>query len=307
MKKIMAIIIGLAVLTVVVLSGTRFAAHGGAKPVVVTTIYPLYEFTKQVVGNKADVVLLVPSGAEPHDWEPAAADLIKVKQASLVVYNGAGMEPWIDKISDTMLAEKKTVSAASSVGLLPAQYNEEGGPADPGTVDPHIWLDPVNAQSIVTEIAAKMTELDSSNGNYYKGNAAAYNKQLAGLDQEYSSALSAVASKEIITSHAAFGYLANRYHLKQIAIMGLSPEAEPTPERMAQIIAYIRKTDIKYIFFETLVSPKLSEVISNEAGAKTLVLNPLEGLTEDEAAKGENYITVMRTNLGNLQTALGVK
>jgi len=305
MRKTLTKILCLTVMTMVLLSSISFAAFWNSKPTVATTIYPLYEFTRQVAGDKAEVVLLVPSGAEPHDWEPAASDLIKVKRASLFVYNGAGMEAWVDKIAGTMLADKKTVSAAGVVSLIPAQYSEEGGPAEPGAIDPHVWLDPVNAQAIVQAIATALAEIDSDNASYYQTNADAYIGQLAGLDSEYRTALASASRREIITSHAAFGYLARRYDLKQVAIMGLSPDAEPTPERMAEIIRHVRANGIKYIFFETLVGPKLSEVIANESGAQTLVLNPIEGLTDEEIAQGMNYISEMRMNLVNLKYALG--
>ena len=306
MRKAWTRIVAVIELNLVLLSSVSFAAFWDSKPTIVTTIYPLYEFTRQVVGDKAEVILLVPAGAEPHDWEPAATDLIRIKRASLVVYNGGGMEPWIDRLTGTVLAGKRTVSAAGAVSLISAQYTEEGGPADPGSIDPHVWLDPVNAQAIVQAIATAMAEVDADNAGEYQANADAYNRQLAGLDSEYQAALASAAGREIITSHAAFGYLANRYGLRQVAIMGLSPDAEPAPERMAEIIRHVRANGIKYIFFETLVSPKLAEVIAGETGAQTLVLNPMEGLTEEELAQGMNYITVMRMNLVNLQYALGI-
>ncbi len=306
MRKTLAKILCLTLTAMFLLSGIGFAAFWNAKPTIVTTIYPLYEFTKQVVGDKAEVILLVPAGAEPHDWEPAPADLIKVKNAAMIVYNGTGMEPWIDKMANTVLTGKKAVVATGAVSLLPAQYNEEGGPAESGEADPHVWLDPVNAQAIVQAIAAAAAELDPGNAGYYQANAAAYNQQLAALHEEYAAALTPAPRRVFITSHAAFGYLANRYGLRQVAIMGLAPDAEPTPERMVEIIRYVRLAGIKYIFFETLVSPKLAEVIAKEAGAQTLVLNPIEGLADEELARGENYLSIMRMNLVNLKYALGV-
>lgn len=301
MKKKLLRVFCLALLLVVFTSGLSFAA----KPAIVTTIYPLYDFTKQVVGDKADVVLLVPAGAEPHDWEPAPADMIKIKNAKLFIYNGAGMEAWIDKLQSSILNGKKVVKASDYVTVLPAQFTEEGEPAPAGVTDPHIWLDPVNVQAIVQGIANAVSETDSANTEYYQSNANNYIAQLQALDQDYQ-ILSNAPRKQIVTSHAAFGYLAKRYGLQQVAIMGLAPDAEPTPQRMAEIIRYVKANGIQCIFFETLVSPKLSEVIASEAGAQTLVLNPIEGLTDEEIAQGANYITEMRMNLTNLKIALGV-
>ncbi|WP_312523941.1 metal ABC transporter solute-binding protein, Zn/Mn family [Anaerospora sp.] len=305
MQKYLTRLLCFTLMAMLLSTNVSLAAWWNTKPTIVTTIYPLYEFTKQVVGDKADVVLLVPNGAEPHDWEPSPADLIKVKNASLVIYNGAGLEPWVDKIGSSTLSGKQTLSAASVVPLLQAQYDEEGESAAAGVMDPHVWLDPINAQAIVQAIAAAAAQTDPSNSDYYFANSAKYSTQLAELDNEYQLALASTARRDIITSHAAFGYLAARYGLNQIAIMGLSPDAEPTPERMAQVIRHVRSAGIKYIFFETLVSPKLSEIIASETGAQTLVLNPLEGLSDDEIANGENYVTVMRMNLTNLKYALG--
>lgn len=287
-------------------TGLASAAFWNSKPQIVTTMYPLYEFTKQVVGDKADVILLVPAGAEPHDWEPAPSDMITVKRAGIFIYNGAGMEPWLDRVGESLLAGKKVVRAIDAVTVIPAQFDEEGAPAANGEVDPHIWLDPVNAQAVVNSIAAAVAEVDSSNASFYAANADAYNAQLGLLHAEYSSALANATYHEFVTSHAAFGYLANRYGLKQISIMGVTPDAEPTPERMANIVKYVRNNGIRYIFFETLVNPRLSEIIAQEAGAQTLVLNPIEGLTNEEIARGESYISVMRLNLENLKHVLAV-
>ncbi|HMM22369.1 MAG TPA: metal ABC transporter substrate-binding protein [Selenomonadales bacterium] len=301
MRKRLFGILCLTLLMVVFTSGLGLAA----KPTIVTTIYPLYDFTKQVVGDKADVALLVPAGAEPHDWEPAPADMIKIKNAKMFVYNGAGMEEWIDKLQGSVLKGKKVVKASDYVNVLAAQFTEEGEPAPAGISDPHIWLDPVNAQAIVQGIADAVSAMDPANGSYYKSNASHYIAELQALDQEYQ-ILGNAPRKQIVTSHAAFAYMAKRYGLQQVAIMGLAPDAEPTPQRMAEVIRYVKANGIRYIFFETLVSPKLSEVIASEAGAQTLVLNPIEGLTDEEIAQGANYITEMRMNLTNLKIALGV-
>lgn len=300
MKKKLLGVFGLTLLLLIFSTGLGFAA----KPAIVTTFYPLYDFTKQVVADKADVILLVPAGAEPHDWEPAPADMVSIKKAQLFIYNGAGMETWIDKLQNSVLQGKKTVNASGYVAVLPAQFDEEGEAAPAGTVDPHIWVDPVNAQAIVRGIADAVSDIDHDNADFYKSNAEHYIAQLQELDQEYKESLGNAKFKQIVTSHAAFGYLAKRYGLQQIAVMGLSPDAEPNAKRMGEIVQYVKSNGIKYIFFETLVNPKLSEVIAKEAGAQTLVLNPIEGLTNEEIAQGANYLTEMRMNLTNLKIAL---
>ena len=305
MRKTLSKMLSLTLMAMVLLSGISFAAFWNSKPTIVTTIYPLYDFTKQVVGDKANVILLVPAGAEPHDWEPAPSDLVTIKKADLFIYNGAGMEVWIDKLQGSVLEGKRVLRASDYVTVLSAQYTEDGAPAPMGAIDPHIWLDLANARLIVNGITTAVTEIDGDNADYYTNNSSNYVAQIQALHEEYSQSLSRASQLQIITSHAAFGYMAHRYGLQQIAIMGIQPDAEPTAQRMGEIINYVKANGIKYIFTETLISPRLSETIAKESGAQTLVLNPIEGLTDDEIAQGESYLSQMKLNLVNLKHALG--
>ena len=274
---------------------------------VMTTIYPVYEFTSKVGGDKVDVSMLIAPGVEPHDWEPTAQDLIKIRSGKLFLYHGTGLEP-IDKIlKKDVIGETKTVEVSKGINALAKSADneeEEHEEHKESKLDPHIWLDPVYAQQEVNNIVEALIEMDPQNADYYKKNAQAYNKELAQLDQDYKTGLSNVAHKDIITSHSAFAYLAKRYNLQQVGIMGLSPDAEPTPDKMAKVIDFCREHNIKYIFFESLVSPKLSETIAKATGAKLLVLNPIESITNDQKSQGKDYISIMRENLANLQTAL---
>lgn len=303
MKKILR----LSCMVILVLSmAAGLCLASEKKPVIVTTIYPLYDFTKQIVGDQADVTLLVPAGAEPHDWEPSPADLVAISKCDIFVYNGANMESWVDKVLKTTLAGKKVVNASSAVKVQAADYDEDGGVAEKGALDPHIWLDPVNAMGIVDAISNAAIKFDKNHEEIYKNNTASYKNKLATLNQHYVDGLQGKTTDEIITSHAAFGYMAKRYGFKQTAIMGLSPESEPTPDKMAAIIEHVRDRQIKFVFFETLVNPKLSEVIATDTGAQTLVFNPIEGLTDAEIAQGQDYISEMEMNLVSLKYALGI-
>lgn len=270
---------------------------------VVTSVYPVYEFAKQVGGEKVDLSLLVPPGAEPHDWEPTAKEIIQIKSAKLFLYHGAGLEN-LDKIltKDTLGATKAVV--VSQGIALRKDVGEDHDSHSDEHADSHMWLDPVNAQQEVANIANALCEVDPANADYYRSNAAKYGQELARLDQDYRSTLSSLPRREIVVSHAAFGYLVSRYNLTQRSIMGLTPDSEPTPDKMAQVIKFCREHNVKYIFFETLVSPKLSQTVAKETGAKLLVLNPIESLTEEEGKQGKNYISVMRENLANLKIAL---
>lgn len=278
---------------------------------VVTTMYPVYEFVKQVGGDKVDVVMLIPPGAEPHDWEPTAKDIIQIKDAKIFAYHGADFEPVKKLLTKEVLGNALALEVSKDVNKLAASSEDEEeeehahhAQGEEHKFDPHAWLDPLAAQQEVNTIAQALASIDEKNADYYKGNAQAYNKKLADLDEQYKTALAGITHKEIVTSHKAFGYLAKRYGFEQLGIMGLSPDSEPTPDRMAKITEFCREHKVRYIFFETLTSPKLAQTIAKETGAELLVLNPIESLTEQEMKDGKNYLTIMGENLVNLQKAL---
>jgi zinc transport system substrate-binding protein len=276
---------------------------------VVTTMYPVYEFVKQVGGDKVDVVMLIPPGAEPHDWEPTAKDIIQIKDAKIFAFHGKDFEPVEKLLKKEVLGNALPLEVSKDVIKLEAKHEEkeeEHGHShdEEHKFDPHAWLDPLAVQQEIKTIAEALVSVDEKNAEYYKKNADAYNKKLAELDEQYKKGLDGMTRKEIVTSHRAFGYLANRYGFEQLGIMGLSPDAEPTPDKMAKITEFCREHKVKYIFFETLTSPKLAQTIAKETGAELLVLNPIESLTEQEMKDGKNYLTIMGENLANLQKAL---
>ncbi|RKO65616.1 metal ABC transporter substrate-binding protein [Desulfofundulus salinus] len=308
----------LAGLLLLILSACSTTAASGPpgeeKIAVVTTVYPLYDFARQVGGDKVEVTRLLPAGAEPHDWEPTPKDMVTLTRAKVFIYNGAGLEPWVQRQLG-MLAGKgiKVVEASRGLDLISGtpehghEHHKGEEKAGPAGVDPHVWLDPVLAQEMVRHIRDAFIAVDPDNASYYKSRAEEYMAKLQALDREYREAAQSFKSREFVTSHAAFGYLARRYGLQQVSVMGLSPESEPDPARMREIVAFCREHGVKYIFFETLVSSKISETLAQEVGAQTLVLNPIEGLTPEEESRGENYLSIMRQNLANLKIALGGK
>jgi zinc transport system substrate-binding protein len=288
--------------------GAKTAAPAPAAPArlkVVVSVYPVYEFARQVGGDKIDLTQLVPAGAEPHDWEPTAKEIVAIRAARLFLYHGAGFEA-IDKIlTPETLGAAKAVAVSQGLPLLkPEDDDHHHHDHGHGDGDSHLWLDPLLAQKEVAAIAAAFAAADPQNADYYRQNAAKYIRELADLDKEYQTALSGLPRREIVTTHAAFGYLAARYGLKQLPIMGLSPDSEPTPDKMASVVRFCRTHNVKYIFFETLVSPKLAETIARETGASLLVLNPIENLTPEEKQQGKTYLSIMRDNLANLKKAL---
>ncbi len=280
---------------------------------ITASFYPLAEFARQVGGELVTVENLIPAGVEPHDFEPTPQDVVKINNSKLFILNGAGLDPWAEKITAELNGENtQTLNITKNFALLPSttaeedQHNEEETEHEEehSAFDPHLWLDPVNALREVDVIRDQLIAIDPKNETTYKNNAKAYQQRLTTLDNKFEQALKNCKTREIFTSHQAFAYLAQRYNLTQVGITGLAPEQEPSAKRMAEVSKLGKEKNIKYIFFETLVNPKIAETVASEIGAKTLVLNPLEGLTPDQEKQGEDYITIMETNLKSLQQAL---
>jgi zinc transport system substrate-binding protein len=275
------------------------------KPLVVASFYPLYEFARQVAGDRAEVVALVPSGVEPHDWEPTPADVARGQRARVFVYNGAGLEPWMDRLHAEVLPKSTVVvRATEGLPLTTADLPRHGGG---GARDPHVWLDPVLAAAQVEAIRRGLAAADPPGAAAYAANAQRYAGALDALHRRFEAGLATCARRDFVVSHAAFAYLARRYHLTPVSIMGLTPEAEPSPAEMAAIVRFMRRQKVTHVFFETLVNTKLAATLAREVGARTLVLNPIEGLTAEQAAAGQTYVTLMDANLANLRTALGCR
>ncbi len=269
-----------------------------AKQLVVTTIYPLWEFSRQVAGDRAEVVVLVPAGVEPHDWEPAPRDVSQVRRAAVFVHTGTDLDGWAGKL----LAE-----LTDRRGVVVNTRGEASVVTVGGVTDPHLWLDPTLARAQVLAIAAGLERADPAGRAVYAENAGAFAARLEALDREFTAGLADCARREMVTSHAAFAYLARRYRLTQVPVMGLSPEAEPSPADLAAIVRTARRLKVTHVFYETLVSPRLAETLSRELGATPLPLNPIEGVSPAEAAAGTGYVELMRANLANLRTALGCR
>lgn len=273
---------------------------------VATSFYPVNFLTKAIGGNLADVVNITPAGAEPHDYEPSVQDRIQIENSNMFVMNG-GVEVWGEKLL-TELKQKGIVTVVAGKDAI--SRNLEGTENQEGMFawkDPHVWLSPKHAKIMAKNILDGYLQADVKNSEAYKKNASDLLQKLDTLDQEYTKALANCKRKDIVTSHAAFGYLSADYGLNQIALAGISPEVEPSAESMAKVVNIVRAKHIPVIFSETLVSPKLSETVARETGAKTLILNPLEGLTSDEISAGDDYFSVMRANLTMLTEALECK
>lgn len=267
---------------------------------VAASFYPLYEFAKQVGGDKVDVTNITPPNEEPHDYDPSPTELVTAQNARLFIYDGATIEPWVDRFLPNF---KHTIVKASN-GVHLYQGEAEGGDTSPNIKDPHFWLDPVLAKQIVTNIKNGLTKVDPQATDYFTRRADAYNVRLAKLDEDYKVGLKQCQTRTIITSHAAFGYLGRRYNLTVVPIAGLSPDEEPSAAKLANLAKLVKQKDIQYVFFESLVSPRLADTIASETGAKTLVFDPIEGISQADQQKGRDYISVQEENLRNLKQAL---
>jgi zinc transport system substrate-binding protein len=270
---------------------------------VATSFYPIYFLTSQIGGDFVEVNNLTPAGTEPHDYDLTAKDIIKIKKSEVLILNGGGLEVWEDEIKKSLAQDKVRLVVLRDELLKDEVANNKNNPRI-NNDDPHIWLSPMLAIEMAEKITSELIKIDLTNKNYYQSNLNVLKTKLLNLDSDFRQGLEKCKKRDFVTAHRAFGYLAKEYSLNQIAIAGISPEEEPAPRQLAEISQFARENEIKYIFFESLVSPKLSQVIADEIGAGTLVLNPIEGLNDEEIGQGKNYITEMEANLENLKVAL---
>ncbi len=274
------------------------AINSGAEPeeirtaeprlTIVASFYPLYEFAQQVSGDRAVVSSLVPAGIEPHDWDPTAAEVTLARSADLVIINGAGFESWANRI------EGKIVDTSEGMELA--------------AINPHVWLDPVLAKQQVEKIRIALEEADPENAQYYNDNAVRFSSELDSLDSKAMKELAGCPKSDFIAFHDAFSHFAIRYGLTQHSVHGASPEGEILPQRLGHVVRLANELDISVIYSEDLVDGRLAETIAEELpGGKVLVLSPIEGIGEDERARGIGYIEKMEQNIANLKEGLGCR
>ncbi|MGX4652722.1 metal ABC transporter substrate-binding protein [Micromonospora sp. SCSIO 07396] len=274
---------------------------------VVAAFYPLQFVAERVGGDAVTVTNLAKPGAEPHDLELNPRQVGQVSEAELVFYL-KGFQPAVDEAVAQNAADRAfdvtTVAPLRDATAGGHDHEGEDGHAEEenGGKDPHLWLDPTRLATVADRLAERLGVVDPGRAAEYTGRARTLRGELEKLDTEYAAGLKTCQRREIVVSHAAFGYLAERYQLEQIGLTGLTPDTEPAPQRLAEVAREAREHGATTIFFETLVSPKVAETIAAEVGAKTAVLDPIEGLSTDG---GGDYLSVMRTNLTTLRTALG--
>lgn len=316
-----------ALLTAALLLLASCTAQNGAQPandsnaandklLVYTSFYPIYDFASQIGGDRAELVRLITDGSEPHSWEPQPADIVGLEKADVFIYNGAGMETWVDKVlSSLQNKELVVVDTSSGIELIAAEhhhdhedeehdedeendYNDEEHDEDETSYDPHIWLSLRNAKKQAESIKNALAQADPDNAEYYNDNYNRFAQELDELDAEFTEALQNIADKNVVVSHQAFAYLCKDYGLTQMAVEGLTPDSEPDAARMVEIIEFCKKNNVKTIFFEELASEKVAQTISKATGVSVSVLTAEQSQTE------EDYLGFMRANLKALTEGL---
>jgi zinc transport system substrate-binding protein len=263
-------------------------AAGSDETSVVAAVYPLEFVAHAIAGDAATVEDLTPAGQEPHDIELTSGQIVEVSDADLLIYIGEDFQPALEDVIPDV--EGETLDALDEVDVL-----ESGD-----QVDPHMWLDPLRLIEVAGAAADHLSEIDAAHAKTYMRNYRSLAGDLLALDRYFEKTLELCERNEIVTSHDAFGYLADRYGLEQIGIAGIDPESEPSPQRLAEVADFVREHDVKTIFFEELLPPAVADTIAEETGATTRPLNPLESPPEEG-----DYISAMRANLRSLQEGLG--
>lgn len=286
-------------------------SNSSGKLDVVASFYPLQYLAEEIGGDHVSVTNLTEPGQEPHDLEISAKQTAQLQEADAVLYL-KNLQPAVDDA--VAQSEVKTKIDAATLTTLEKHGNEVGGHAaehddtegeETGATDPHIWLDPVKYAEVAEGVGKAFEKEDPDNAGEYKSNTAALVKKLDALNTQYADGLKNTTSKVFITTHAAFGYLAERYGLTEEAINGLDPESEPSANRVKDLETMAKADGVTTVFYETLVSDDTAKTIAKDAGLKTDVLDPIEGITDK--SKGDDYLQVMESNLKALETALGAK
>ncbi len=307
------------VLAIVLWIGAQEGAFTESEQDVVTTIYPVQFLAQEIAGDYFTVTNIIPPGVEPHDYEPTPRDITRVLAAKLLVAVGAGLDTWVEDMV-SQVQDHGAVTRVLDGEMTFFVHNEEEmheedeedldrdhtqiDEHDHEGMDPHFWLDPLMTISAAQVVLDGFIEADPLHQDAYRQNTQAIVGRLQSLHERYVSGLARCEKNVIIVSHDAFGYLARRYDLTVLPISGLSPEEEPSVRDLANLAHDAERYNIDTIFFETLVSPELAETLANEIGAKTAILNPLEGLSEEEVISGADYFSIMEANLAALQDAL---
>ncbi|TAN39546.1 MAG: zinc-binding protein [Nitrospirae bacterium] len=277
--------------------------------VVVTSLFPVYDFARQVAGPRADVNLLLPPGMETHSFELRPGDLLRLNRADIFFYTNKAMEPWVADIQKG-ISSKDLLVINSGEAVTLQEGSEEGhdteikGHGRHG-LDPHIWLDPDNAVSMIEKIRDGYILKDPAGKEAYQKNASDYIAKLRLLDRSYREGLAGCSKRVMVTGgHGTFGYLARRYGLGYVSAYGLAPNAEPAPGSLIRVTAALKKNGLKHIYFEELMTPRVAEMIGRETGAELLLLHGIHNISRDDFDQGVTFLFLMEKNLEQLRKGL---
>jgi len=277
--------------------------NNGERVQLVTTLYPLEFFANYIGGDLVEVNNLVAPGVEAHDFEPSPYHMRLMRSADMILFNGAGFEPWMERALDGLNDDPRVVVEAAR-GLVDEHEPVQNGGDSDEHLDPHVWLDLGNAARQVEKIRDALIQIAPNHQNEIQTNAQNLLNELTQLDSEFREGVKDCRMNTFVTSHSAFGHLADKYGLIQVPISGLSPESEPSPGTLADLIVEIKNTGVKYVLAESTGSKRLPETVAAEVGAEILPIHPLESLTLEQATNGADFISLMRENLTSLIVAL---
>ena len=264
---------------------------------VIASFYPMYDFARNVGGDRTDVRALIPAGVEPHDYEPTPSDIIALDEAQVFILNGVIEDSWVPRLIAS-LDSKNLLVVDTSKGIPLVASQDADAPGN----DPHIWLDPVNAEKQVAAIRDAFIQADPAGKDYYEGNAAAYVQKLESLDAQFRVTMANCKKKDMLITHATLAYFCKEYGCNQIPIEGVNAEGEPTPAVVAAIINQAREKNITVVFVEKMLNPNTAESIAGDIHGKVAVFNTVHALTAEEQQRGESYLTLMEENINTIKT-----
>lgn len=288
----------LAVFAFAACGSVQTSAQDSDTLAVTVTFDAIKEFAEAVGGDKVEVSVIIPTGTEPHDFEPKAQDLVGLSSADVFVYNGLGMELWVDDAVSAANNEKLIVVDASA-GADAIVNTGEGEIAEHGQYDPHLWLSIKGAETEVTNIKNAFVQADPANKDYYEANSADFIAQLETLYNDYNAKFAAVEKKSFVTGHAAFGYLCRDFGLTQNSVEDVFAEGEPSAQQLAELVEYCRQNDVTTIFAEEMASPEISQTLANEVGASVKTIYTMESAEDDLS-----YLERMADNLSEIYESL---
>jgi len=298
-----SLIIGIVIISILLVTGcTTNTPQENNKLKVIASFYPMYDFAKNVGGDRVEVRSLIPLGVEPHEYEPAPQDIKDLSTANILVLNGVIETSWAPRLVEGINNNNLIViDTSKDIQLISSQDADE-----PGN-DPHIWLDPLLAKKQVIAIRDSFIRADPAGKEYYTKNADQFIQKLDSLDTDFRSTFATCQKKDVLITHATLVYFCKEYGCNQVPVEGVNAEGDPSPAVLAEIIIQAKEKNITTVFVENLMNPKSAKTLAEEIHGKVLVFNSIHGLTEDEQNSGENYLSQMRENIATIKTGLDCK